>query len=182
MGHINFRKENLTTADVLDYIESESAEDVPDTIYIQPPIDTGDDSDAESGDEDDILDCNINRLNKNQLESQAEVEYNNEDVESNEEEITTKRKTTKKKKLRNWKKLSNELPDLLSMSEDIVFAPPLTFGPTSEPIEFFDLYLTPDIINDFVIFTNNYAIQKSSNLVVDKNDIYSFIGILLLTG
>lgn len=180
MGCINFRKENLTTANVIDLIESEpAATDVPDIIYIQPPADTGNDSDAESGDED-CMDYDINKFSKNQLESQVEVEYKDENDESDEEEVVNRKK---KKKLRNWVKLSdNELPDLLAMSEDIAFAPPLTLGPTSEPIEFFDLFLSPDIIIDLVNFTNKYAALKNSNFVVDKSDIYSFIGILLLSG
>lgn len=54
-------------------IDSIPIEDVPDSIRILPPTDKGAESDTESRDED-LMDCDINRLSKTQLITTVVIE------------------------------------------------------------------------------------------------------------
>lgn len=64
-------KKPLTTAEILEEIEKlDGNSPSPGDVYITPPTDNGNDTDADSGDED----CNDpDRLNKNQLQAETEV-------------------------------------------------------------------------------------------------------------
>lgn len=71
---------------------------------------------------------------------------------------------------------------LLMQTESDRFLPPLTLSMMSEPIDFFKLFVSDNLIDHIVRETNKYAGQKNKNLQVTKEEIYVVLGVLILSG
>ncbi|CAH2001880.1 unnamed protein product [Acanthoscelides obtectus] len=63
------------------------------------------------------------------------------------------------------------------------FPPPLTLTSESSPLQFFQLFLSPDILTDLVKHSVVYASKKNKlNFELCLDEMYVFIGILVLSG
>lgn len=182
----NFRKRPLTAAELLEEIENITNGVAPDDIYIFPPEDHGWETDGDSGDED----CNDpNRLNSNQLQSQAEAEFRNasDSLESSDDEIIEQevdqppiKKTKPNNKKRNWENGDMEVGVTRHTNE--VKLPLLTLSGESEPLEFFELFFSPDVVELLVKYTVMYASTKNYRLELGNDEMYAFVAILYLSG
>jgi hypothetical protein len=182
----------LTTHEVIDVLESWEAEDVHDIeVYVEPPGD-GRFSDGDSGGED----CSdLDRLNRHQLLAPAEViinANNNDDtVYSDIEDDTTELPTSSQalilrrgrlfRRPRKWVK-----QDLSSAREEWLKPFPrtvLTLTKNSEPLQFFELFFSADMIEHIVKHSVMYAVANHNfSFTLSADEIYCFIGILLLSG
>ncbi|XP_046382353.1 piggyBac transposable element-derived protein 3-like [Ischnura elegans] len=169
----------LTTAEIIEECERLSEDDIPDSIYILPPIQTCDETDEDSGDEDDF---DPNRLNRNQLTAPAEVRFS--DREDRSDDIPHDESASAFKKLKVCEWVHGDISDVESIPvpEEKCFLPPLTISEHSEAIDFLKLFLNEEIVEGLVKHTSMYSSQKNSSLLVNHDDMYAFIGILILSG
>lgn len=158
----------------------ERGEDLPDEIIILPPIDEGNDTDADSGEED----CNDpDKLNHGQMKTLAEIRFDDDAKQplSEEADFETKPPRKKSKKaLRKWQKVTH-IPDIPS-EKFLSLLPVLTLAPESHPIEFFNLFMSQDIVEHLLKETEEYANSKNHNISLSKDEFYVFLGILILSG
>ncbi|CAH2013827.1 unnamed protein product [Acanthoscelides obtectus] len=63
------------------------------------------------------------------------------------------------------------------------FPPPLTLTSESSPLQFFQVFLSPDILTDLVKHSVAYASKKNKlNFELCLNEMYVFVRILVLSG
>lgn len=161
---------------------------MPDGIVITPPDDFSDNTDCDSGDEDTN---NPDHLNHNQLSAQAEYYFdNNYEVDcstktapyewDDEDDFPLSMYVQSKPTKVTWK--NGDLHANI-LEKFTALAPPITLSADSSPLQFFELMLSPNIVTDLVKFSNMYALKNNKqNLGVSTNEVYVFIGILLLSG
>ncbi|XP_071052947.1 piggyBac transposable element-derived protein 3-like [Onthophagus taurus] len=175
-------KRPLTTAELLEIIENLNEDDViPDGVIITPPDDF-DNTDCDSGDEESNDPHNLNR---HQLEAEAELQYADEVESEWDEEDCIPLSTFQKRRKEEYVKCKGEKGDLNTscQEETFRFLPPFSLGPSSHPFEFFSLMITPEIVNMIVEHTTTYAAQKNKEYFnLTEEELYTFIGILLLSG
>ncbi|XP_046393736.1 uncharacterized protein LOC124161457 [Ischnura elegans] len=162
----------LTTAEIIEECERLSEDDIPDSIYILPPIQTCDETDEDSGDEDDF---DPNRLNRNQLTAPAEVRFS--DREDRSDDIPHDESASAFKKLKVCEWVHGDISDVESIPvpEEKCFLPPLTISEHSEAIDFLKLFLNEEIVEGLVKHTSMYSSQKNSSLLVNHDDISKVI-------
>lgn len=167
-------------------------------IYVTPPNDTGNITDEDSG-EDDSNDPD--RLNKNQLLAEAELyinntpaeEFQNQDQDLEDDDNNSKscnvtenivapaRKSKKsKKEVRTW--VDGDLQKPLFAEWTGSFPMPLTFSSSTHPLDFFELFITKEVIDDIVRNTVTYAASQNRTLTLSSSEMYTFVGILFLSG
>lgn len=165
---------------MLDEIEQLSEGDpVPDTIYITPPDDNGFDSNEDSGDED----CNDpNRLNSMQLQAQAETNIEEENGNSDEDSNVREPEGRQKKSRKNRQWVKGDLNGNKTKQTNIELLPVLTLGDTSEPLEFIELFLNPEILELLVKNSVLYAGSKNCILEIGNDEMLVFIAVLYVSG
>ncbi|XP_046383906.1 piggyBac transposable element-derived protein 3-like [Ischnura elegans] len=182
-------RKQLTTTEILHELEELDEKGVKDEvyIYITPPED-GNETCEDSGDEE----CNDpDRLSGWQL--QAEGDFNidieddpgevDEEIKFVEESSHSKRrrKSTKTQNItRRW--VSCDLTTPVYDSWCTCFIPPLALSSSSYPLEFLELFIDDNIITKLVEFTNQYAAARNRCVQVSKEAMYTFLGILFLSG
>lgn len=168
-------------------------------IYITPPENDGENTDCDSGDEEDT---DPNHLSTRQLRAEGELMYSREDrrilsnlednIEGQEEgnsvdnesqsvskSMQPPRKKTKTEITFQWEK--GDMNRVISPWSTLV--PPLTLSKDSHPVEFFQLFMSQSLVEDLVKYTVNYATQKNvPGFELSSNELYVFIGILLVSG
>ncbi|CAH1983732.1 unnamed protein product [Acanthoscelides obtectus] len=171
----------------------ENSEDLPDGIIITPPDDFSDNTDCVSGDEDSN---DPDHLNSNQLSAQVgyyfmdnERRSQNETViegvagiEWNEEDNLPLAYFASHSEYEKCKWMKG---DLQSDNTETFsnFPPPLTLTSESSPLQFFQLFLSPDILTDLVKHSVVYASKKNKlNFELCLDEMYVFVGILVLSG
>lgn len=186
-----FRSRRVLSAnEIIAIIEELDDEDINDAdVYIDPPRD-GAFSDEDSGDED----CNSpDRLNRHQLLAPAELVLNNDQSEvfcepisqcqSVETSAQASSSSTRKikKRQRTWIKR-----DLQADNFHWENPPPrsvTTLSKDSDPLDFFELFFDPKVIEHFVRHSVMYAVEKhNTNFTLSADEMYCFIGILVLSG
>ncbi|KAI4469431.1 adenosine deaminase [Holotrichia oblita] len=168
-----------TTSELLEEIEKFDENDVvPHSIYISPPDDHSFEIDADSGDED----CNDpDRLNAKQLLSQAET---NIMCSEDEDEVgpgpNKKSKSVKimPKSTRRWERGDLELGITSQINEEKL--PVLTLSASSESLEFFELFLSPSVVNLLVKSSVMYALGGNQFVSGIKLGLWYF-AVLALT-
>ena len=150
------------------------------SVTILPPTNaTGYIKDEDSGDEDGAR--TVNNLPGSMLLGPAILdESSNPNDETVEEPPKKKRRKQTDTPSRSWAKtdLKSDLPEWVP--DDTIIeelrAKKLT------PKGYFELFFDDEIFNLIVEETNRYVSEKNRSLIVDKNDIKCFIGILVLSG
>lgn len=126
-------------------------------------------------------------MNSNQLSSQAETDLLHREEEDN--EITPETGTSKRPKKakietikRKWTK--GDLASGTTSQKNEQKIPVLTLSVDSEPLDFFDLFLSSSIIELLVKFTVMYATTKGSRLELGNDKMYTYIycAILFVSG
>ncbi|KAI4454453.1 transposase is4 [Holotrichia oblita] len=158
------RKKSLTTPVLLEEIEKlDESDAVPHSIYISPPDDHGFETATDSGDKD----CNDpDRLNAKQLLSQAGT---NVMCSEDEGEVEP-----------GPKKGDLELGITSQINEEKL--PVLTLSASSDPLEIFELFLSPSVVNLLVKYSVMYASTRGSRLELGSEEMYAFIAILFISG
>ena len=150
------------------------------SITILPPTNaTGYITDEDSGDEDGA--GTVNNLSGSMLLALAILDKSsNPNDETVEEPPKKKRRKQTDTPSRSWAKtdLKN---DLLEWVPDDTIIEELRAKKLT-PKGYFELFFDDEIFNLIVEETNRYASEKNRSLIVDKNDIKCFIGILVLSG
>ncbi|XP_030747084.1 piggyBac transposable element-derived protein 2-like [Sitophilus oryzae] len=189
------RNGGLALHELLQCLE-EDDDNVPMDIYVQPP-DDGKESGADSDLSDDEHEANLDHLPRNLLSAPCEVrkrlsEDMDEDEYSSEDDLSlselrkkllqdvthTKSKKTKSKV--TWQKtlptncIKNAFLSEVSMSQEV--------EDCKTPVDFFRLFFNDSLIELFVTETNRYALQKNKTLNVTKDEMFVFIGGMLLSG
>lgn len=158
------------------------------TIYIQPPVDNGVESEQDSDNEDQPR--SLDHLSARQLAAGAELRVRTRstpaedcDTDTDSEPVAVPVEPTKKAKIppppeRKW--------------EDVVFSPsiqndnlplPNRHYSMTRPIEYFELFFDDVVLEYICECSIKYAQQKGNhNFNLDKGTLKSFLGILILSG
>ena len=136
-------------------------------------------TDEDSGDEDGAR--TVNNLPGSMLLAPAILDKSsNPNDETVEEPPKKKQRKQTDTPSRSWAKadLKSDLPEWVPDDTIIeeLWAKKLT------PKGYFELFFDEEILNLIVEETNRYASEKNRSLIVDKNDIKCFIGLLVLSG
>lgn len=164
---------NLTLHEILELLE-ENPQHVE--IVLSPPLDaTLYNTDEDSADEENP---SINNLSRSQLNALVEVAADNyEEPEEPLRKLPKKRSSTKATaNLRQWK----EKKELITETQWPLFsgaAPPLL-----SPSEYFYRFFDEQVVGLITTFTNKYATQNNRPGDIEIEEIYAYIGILLLSG
>lgn len=60
--------------------------------------------------------------------------------------------------------------------------PPISLKADSHPIEFFELFMPIELVEDLVKYTVSYAASKNQRLTLSVQEMYVFLGILYVSG
>ena len=182
-------------------------------IFIQPPLDSnGNNSDIDSGDEED---ASIDNLSGNQLlapaslmvkavrKGEIHVEQNIDQEEKEDDPASNcsgsgsnKRKTSIKAKngkqpAKKKAKGAKEIHVNHWQNNDIQNVEDLSSWTSPEPVRYlhnspvtlFELFMTDKLIGDICKDTNAYAAQKENHAFkIEPNELKSFLAVLLLSG
>lgn len=187
----SYKHKPLTLIELIDELENPESIPVPPSgIIIFPPEDEIL-TDEDSGEEDNVA---IENLPGAQLRAEAEYqitpvvddEEDNDGFDSEDDLPLSgliKRKRIMKKSNYKWEKLdirSDFLPDWQENQGNNISNGQVE--DLSDPIHLFFKFFDEDIIDLFVKETNGYANRKNLKGDVSRDEIKSFIGILLLSG
>lgn len=182
-----FRKTKLTLAQVLDEFDN-IPEDVPlpSDIYLEPP-DWNIETDEDSGDEDG---ADPNCFNGNQLRAMVELRFSENDIDLTPDDF----------------EIENEVPNVTSSRISQIWEPgnedslplaslmyhhkewsgtkvhPLTLSSKSSALEFFQLFFPSEFVEAIVQHTKSYAASKNRHINIDVEDMYAFIGVMIVSG
>lgn len=162
----------MTTAEALALLEDLDKEG---DVYMGFP-ENHELSDGDSDLSDDEATASSNKLGGNLLSSSAELRYERESSDE-EEEIAEERPSKKRKTNRKWTK---DLPKNITNFE---CTKPISdqAKEAKTPTDYFELFLTSDLLDLIVEQSNNYALQKNRTLNVTRNEIKLFLGGLFLS-
>ena len=151
------------------------------SVTILPPTNaTGYITDEDSGDEDGA--GTVNNLPGSMLLAPAILdESSNPNDETVEELLKKKRRKQTDTPSRSWAKTDLKSDDLPEWVPDDTIIEALRAKKLTTK-GYFELFFDDEIFNLIVEETNRYASEKNRSLIVDKNDIKCFIGILVLSG
>ncbi|XP_045479725.1 piggyBac transposable element-derived protein 2-like [Harmonia axyridis] len=182
--HVIRFERGLTLEQALALIEDESIENVRE-VAIFPPINACTEvSDEDSGKED-FLD--LNNLPGAQLQAPAEIQTESTDEYSSEDNLplsiwkrtcqnNRKKTNPKKKKIYNWVKEDLILPSIANSDMN------LKYQSSSFPVVQFCRFFDDEVLDLIVNESNRYAAQINRKTIIEKSEIKSFIGILILSG
>ena len=147
--------------------------------YFLPANATGDITDEHSGDKDGSI--IINNLLESMLLASAEIDRER-NTATEDDDKPAKKKPKKKIHKPKWNWFNTDLacdqgPWILANAHmDKIETKKLS------PLGYFKFFFDDELIDLIVVETNRYASQKNRKLVVTKNDINCFLGILILSG
>lgn len=156
-------------------MENDDAVDIPDNITIFPPDNANDPvTDEDSGEEDNVV---IDNLPGSQLRVQCEVERSDE-WDSDDELPLSNFVQRKPKKLKTF---VYSKQDLLH-NNFLPWSSVQTVKNLCSPASLFKLFFDTDTIDQILYWTNLYAQQKNLPGEVTRDELYCFIGVMLLSG
>ncbi|KAF2891197.1 hypothetical protein ILUMI_14976, partial [Ignelater luminosus] len=153
-------KRPLTVHDLLSELENiEDDNHYKYDVYITPPTDAGNDADEDSGEED----CqDPDRLNRNQLDAEAELYINDKPVteENNVEDntpTTSSIPSNPHTKVRKAKWVVDDLKNPICENWSESFLPPISLGAENHSLDFFELFVPAQLVLFLVKHTVQYA-------------------------
>lgn len=160
--------------------------EMPTDLFLEPP-ELNVESDEDSGEEDE---GNPDRFSKRQLQAGVEIRFGRSTTEDEIINETTESvpQSTHTRVQQNWEPGNEEnFPLSAKMFKSNLWEGskiyPLTMSAQSNAIDFFELFFPKTFIDSVILHTTNYALKKknkSINIVAD--DIYAFLGTIILSG
>ena len=168
-------------------------------ISIVPPINTGVDTDADSGDEELLCSGNANNMNRNQLladvsfkiqKHDGDVRNDLEEELGSAEECEDSQPAKKARKISKCKSATYKPAlikgDLREADATAKFSwklPSPSSTDQKSPVSLFELFFTPDLLELICKESNEYAAQKGQqHFHIDISDLKLFIAVLLISG
>lgn len=170
-------------AELLEEIEADDDAAIPDKITIFPPDNANEDgeTDEDSGDEN-VVD--INNLPGSQLRAEVEAEIevpssvSESDWESDDDKplSTFVERKPKLVKSFHYRKVDLEEPNFSNWE-------PVSFACNDvSPAAIFQLFFDKEVMDKILYFSNLYAQQKNRPGDITQDELFCFIGVLLLSG
>ncbi|XP_030759385.1 piggyBac transposable element-derived protein 3-like [Sitophilus oryzae] len=172
------RKRPLTLAELIAELEDDDTMDVPNSITIFPPDNSNDPvTDEDSGEEDVVLD----NLPGSQLrvECEPEVEIDTSNDWDSDDDLPLANFVRRKPK--KFKEFSYTKQDLTHNSFP-VWAPVQNIKHQRSPATLFKLFFDDTVMTQILEYTNLYARQKNRLGDVTIDELFSYIGIMILSG
>lgn len=167
-------------AELLEELENDSTTDIPTGIIIFPPENANEncDTDEDSGAEDDVVPNNLPGV---QLRAPAEIEFDMEgddDWDSDDDLPLSTFVERRPKHIKTFVYTLNKDLDSTFMQ----WKPVESVQNNRSPGNIFNLFFDENLIGEIVNFTNIYAQQKNRPGDVTVDEMYCFIGVLLVSG
>lgn len=160
--------------EILEELENPDIPEIPDEIVILPPDNANDpNTDEDSGEEDDIV---VNNLPGAQLRAEAHVVFEDE-WDSDDEKPLSELVERIPKKIKKFNYSQSDLQPNVSS-----WIPIQNVSNNLSPATIFKLFFDDQIIGQIVNFSNIYAQQRNRLGNITTDEMYCFIGILILSG
>lgn len=188
----------LSLHQLLEIIEDHDSDNQPSNIYIMPPEETSAETEEDSDDSDEES-ANPNHLSRGILNQVCEARYDDSDFDEEDDNIplsvirsnlastssketssvASKHEVAPKRKKFNW---SEDIPSYNINQVCNPRSPSDKAYSAKTPLEFFTLFWSEDIIEHIVTQSNKYAQEKNVTLNLTKEELYVFLGAMLLSG
>lgn len=177
--YFRYKKRPLTLAELVEELENDDTLEIPKSVTIFPPDNSNDPvTDEDSGEEDNVV---IDNLPGSQLriecEVEAEVDSSNE-WDSDDELPLANFVQHKPKKIKSFSYSKQDL----THTTFLPWSPVQTVKNQRSPASLFKLFFDDTVVNQILDYTNLYARQKNLPGDVTIDELFSFIGVLILSG
>lgn len=173
----SYWKRPLTLAELTAELENDDTVEVPNNVFIFPPVNANDCiTDEDSGDDDNVI---IDNLPGSQLKAESEMTANNylDQFDSGDELPLARLVVPKPKKFKEFRYSKQDLQSNFSEWTSVQ-----TATNQQSPASLFKQFFSDEVIEQITQFSNKYALQKNCPGDITQNEILCFIGVLLLSG
>ncbi|XP_030748675.1 piggyBac transposable element-derived protein 3-like [Sitophilus oryzae] len=180
MSDKRYWKKPLTLAELLEELESDSIPQVPKGIVIFPPENANDtcDTDEDSGDENDVVPNNLPGV---QLRAQAEIDFEVESDNDWDSDDGLPLSNFIERRPKNSKTFAYTLNKDLENSF-LEWQPIQNVKNNRSPGTTFKIFFDKDLVEEIVNFSNVYSQQKNRTGDITVDEMYCFLGVLLVSG